>query len=128
MNLLKKFGHVLLTIVTFGAIAAKDAAPFISLFLPAWGTLLTATSSAVLTAEAAGANALTTAPAGDTNAQKLAIVIASIKPQALAFAKTVGASDPTDEQIATYVNGIVAALGAFQIPADAIVPAPTPAV
>lgn len=127
MNLLKKFGHVLLTIVTFGAIAAKDAAPFISLFLPAWGNLLTATSSAVLTAEAAGANAVATAPAGDTNAQKLAIVIASIKPQALAFAKTVGASDPTDAQIAIYVNSIVAALGAFQIPADAIVTAPTSA-
>ena len=116
MSVLKKIGHVLLTIVTFGAVAAQDAAPFVGLFLPAWGSLLTATSSAVLTAEAAGTTAVANAPASDTSAQKLAIVLAAIKPQALAFAKTVGASDPTDAQIETYVNGIVAALNAFQIP------------
>jgi hypothetical protein len=117
MSLLKHIGHVLLAIVTFGAIAGKDAAPFLALFAPAWASLVNATSTAVLTAQAAGTSALASAPAGDTNAQKLAIVIAAIKPQALAFATTIGASDPTDAQIETYVNGIVAALGAFQVPA-----------
>jgi len=116
MSVLKKIGHVLLTIVTFGATASQDAAPFISLFNPAWGALLSSTSTAILTAEAAGTQAVSGIPAADTSAQKLAIVLAAVKPQALAFAKTVGASDPTDAQIETYVNGIVAALNAFQIP------------
>lgn len=119
MSILKKIGHVLLTVVTFGATAAQDAAPFVSIFNSAWGALLGSTSSAILTAEAAGTTAATAAPASDTSAQKLAIVLAAIKPQALEFAKTVGATEPTDAQITTYVNGIVAALNAFQIPAAA---------
>lgn len=125
MSILKKIGHVLLAIVTFGATLEQDAAPFVSLFAPAWGALLNATSTAILTAEAAGTSAAAGAPATDTSAQKLAIVLAAIKPQALAFANTVGATDPTDDEIETYINGIVAALNAFQIPASATSPVAT---
>lgn len=116
MSFLKKLGTVLLKIITFGAIAGEDAAPFLAIANPAYAALLTAASSAILSAEAAGTSAVAGAPAGDTSAQKLAIVLATITPQVAAFAKTVGISDPSEAQITAFVNSLVAAFNAFQVP------------
>lgn len=115
MTFLKKLGHVALQIITFGAIAAKDAAPIIAVFNPSLAALLTTTAQQIIAAEAAGTSAAANAPAGSTGAAKSALVIASIQPIAVQVAKEYGLANPSQEQLQNFVNGIVASLNAFGV-------------
>lgn len=115
ISFLKKFGQDLLKVITFGAVAAKAAAPFVDVFNPALGTLLTGSATAILAAETAGAAAAANAPATDTGPQKAALAVAAITPLAEEFAKTLGLSSPTQAQILAFNNALVAALNAFGI-------------
>ena len=115
LSFLKKFGQDMLKVITFGAIAAKDAAPMISAFNPALGSLLTSSATAILAAETAGAAAAANAPSTDTGAQKAALSIAAITPLAEKFATEVGISKPTEAQISAFNDALVAALNAFGV-------------
>lgn len=115
MSFLKKLGHVALQILTFGAIAAKDAAPIIAIWNPMLATLITTTAQQIILAEAAGANAANNAPSGTTGAAKAALVIAAIEPLAVQVAKQYGLANPSQEQLQKFVDGIVASLNAFGV-------------
>lgn len=115
MNFLKSLGHIALKIVTFGAYAAKDAVPILSLvFGPGLSALVNATATAVITAEATGAAAAAAGAAqGDNGAQKAALVIASIEPLAMQYAQTLGVPNPTQEQLKGWTDGFVSAFNAL---------------
>lgn len=118
VTFLEKAGKDILKVITLGAIAAKDVAPIVSLADPALGALINGTAAAILTAEATGSAAAATAPSTDTGAQKAALVISSIEPLALEFAKSQGLPQPTQAQLQKWVDGFVAALNAFEVPAS----------
>lgn len=115
MNFLKSLGHIALKVVTFGAYAAKDAAPILALvFGPEFAALVSGTASAIITAEATGAAAAANGAAqGDNGAQKAALVVASIQPLALQYAKTLGVPEPTQEQLKGWTDGFVSAFNAL---------------
>lgn len=115
-SFLKKAGEDVLEIITFGAVVAKDAAPFIGIANPALGALIAATTNAVIAAEAAGTSAVAGAPSTTNGAQKAALAITAISPSALAFTKAIGAPEPTQEQLQAWINDMVAALNVFQVP------------
>jgi hypothetical protein len=116
MTFLKQLGLVALKIITFGAIAAKDAAPIVGLvFGPEFQSLVSGTSSAIITAEATGATALANAGSSTNGAQKAALVISSIEPLALKYAQAVGAPAPTQEQLKGWTDGFVQAFNALGI-------------
>lgn len=116
MNFLKGLGHVLLKVITFGAIAAKDVSPLVSLaFGPALGALVNGTATAIITAEATGQIALGDAPAGSNGAQKAALVISSIEPLAIQLAASLGAPAPTQEGLKAWTDGFVAAFNGLGI-------------
>ena len=115
MSFLKKLGHVAVSILTFGAIVAKDAAPIVSIFSPALASLLATTAQQIILAEAAGTTAAEQAPSGDTGAQKAALVIAAIEPLAVQVAKGYGIDNPSQAQLKAFVDGIVASLNAFGV-------------
>lgn len=115
MTFLKKLGSLALTILTFGAIGLKDAAPIISIFDPTLGALMNATATQIVAAEAAGTSAATSAPATDNGAQKLALVVTAIEPLALEMAQKYGISNPTQTQLEGWVNGFVLAFNALGV-------------
>lgn len=115
LSFLKKAGQDILKVVTFGAIVAKDVAPFVDVYNSALGTLLSGSATAILAAEAAGQTAVNAAPSTANGAQKAALAITAITPLAEQFAKTVGVSNPTAEQIQNFNNALVAALNAFGV-------------
>jgi hypothetical protein len=110
---LKKFGQEALKVITFGAIAAKDAAPFISMFNPLLGQLLNGTATAVLAAETAGAAAKANAPDASTSTQKAALVVTAITPLAEQFCQQAGFDKPTPAQVQQFSDYIVAGLNVF---------------
>jgi hypothetical protein len=118
-SFLERAGRDILKVITMGAMAAKEAAPFVDLYNPAVGELLSQSATVILTAQTAGAAAAKNAPATDTNAQKAALAVAAIAPLAQQFAKAVGVSDPTEAQVLAFNNALVAALNAFGVAAPA---------
>jgi hypothetical protein len=120
---LAKAGKVALKIITFGAIAAKDAAPFLAPFEPALATLLGGAASIIIAAESAGAGAISAAPTTDTSTQKAALAVSSITPLAEQFAKQLGLPTPTQDQIQGFSNDLVSALNRFQAPTTTLTPA-----
>jgi hypothetical protein len=129
MNFLKSLGHIVLKVITFGAYAAKDAAPILALiFGPAFSALVTGTATAIITAEATGAAAAQAgADAGANGAQKAALVIASIEPLALQYAKTLGVPNPTQAQLQGWTDGFVAAFNALGLDLSKYTEVPVPA-
>lgn len=100
------------TVLPVAVTAAKDAEPLVDMAFPGIGVLFNATVAAVGNAEAAGAAAATT---GGNGAQKLASVLASIEPLAVAYLQQQGITANT-AQLTAWVNAIVAALNALPAP------------
>jgi hypothetical protein len=112
---LEKAGEDILKVITFGEAAAKAAEPIIAVTNPALASLIDSAVNAVQLAQASTVSAEAAAP-GSTDTQKLAIAVAAIGPQAELFAKSLGASAATVEQKTAFINAIVAALNAFEVP------------
>lgn len=92
---------------------AKAAEPVVDLALPGIGELYNATvamvSNAEMTATAAGKQS-------GTGAQKLALVVSSLEPLAVAYFKAQGIT--ADQTVITnWVNAVVASLNAIPAPA-----------
>jgi len=113
---LAKAGKVALEVITFGAVVAKDAAPFLAPFAPALATLLGGSATIIIAAESAGQAAVMGAPATDTSAQKAALAVTGITPLAEQFATQLGLPTPTPDQIQGFSNDLVSALNRFQTP------------
>lgn len=102
-------------VIKDGVAVAKDVEPLVDLSLPGISVLFNATVSAISNAEAVGQAA---SSAGGNGAQKLAAVLASIEPLALAYLQEQGITANT-AQITAWVNAIVAALNALPAPSVA---------
>lgn len=109
---LKKFFSIVLGV-------AQVAEPIIDVAFPGLAVLYNATVNEAVKAEAA---AIAAGQQNGTGAQKLAMVIAAVTPQVVAFAAQNGLPAPTAATITNYVNAVVATLNA--IPSG---PAPAPA-
>lgn len=109
---LSRAGRIALHIITFGAIAAEDAAPFLAPFDAPLATLLSGSASIILAAESAGA----AAPATDTGTQKAALAVASITPLAEQFAAQLGLPKPNQDEIKGFSDALVSALNRFRAP------------
>ena len=106
---LKKFFGVATTV-------AKDAEPFINIVFPGIAPLYNTTVSAIVTAEA---TATAAGLQSGTGAQKLAMVVASIQGSFNSYWASLGhATSPTQQQIESYVNAVVASLNAIPSPAS----------
>ncbi|HEX5236144.1 MAG TPA: hypothetical protein VFW25_12535 [Silvibacterium sp.] len=115
VSFLEKFGKDALKVITFGAAGAEAAAPFVASVNPALGALLGGSAQIILAAETAGQAAVAAAPSADTGAQKAAIAVQGIAPLALQFTKQLGLSEPTQAQVQTFNNYMVAALKVFGV-------------
>ncbi len=112
---LKKFGEETLKFITFGAVAAETAAPFVSAFNPAVGALLTGSAQAVMQAEVAGATTVASAPPTATGTQKAALAVQAIEPIAQQYTNALGLSAPTQAQVQKFNDLLVAALNVFGV-------------
>lgn len=96
-------------IIKDGQQIALGAEPIVDMAFPGIGVLFNATVAAIGNAEAAGQAASAT---GGNGAQKLASVLASIEPLAIAYLQEQGITANT-AQITAWINAIVAALNAL---------------
>lgn len=115
VSFLKKFGQDALKVITFGAVAAETAAPFVSAANPAIGALLGDAAQIILAAQTAGEAAVKAAPTADTGAQKAALAVAGIEPLAQQFCQKLGLATPTQTQVQQFNDYLVAALNVFGI-------------
>lgn len=122
MNLLQHIGSKVKAffvgankLVKEGDAIAIKAAPIATVLLPPGiSTLFNITANLVGIAEATGDAALAGA-AGSNGTAKSATVLASLKPIALELLKAEGIAQPTDDQIAEWIDVVVKGLKIFSV-------------
>lgn len=120
VSFLKKFGQDALKVITFGAVAAETAAPFVTAANPEIGALLGGAAQIILAAETAGAAAVKNAPSASTGTQKAALAVAGIEPLAEQFCQKLNLAKPSTDQVKQFTDYIVAGLNVFGIAQAAV--------
>ncbi len=117
MSFLQHVGNVFKKILGIAVTAAKDAEPFVDVAFPAIAPLYNSAVGLAIGAEAMAPTLTGTGP------QKLAQLVASLEPQALAWAAANGIVWPTAD-ITKWASAVVDTINL--IPAPTVPPVPTP--
>lgn len=110
IDILEHVGKVFKTIFTDATKVAEIAEPVVDIAFPQIAGLYNFTVQQAALAEAAAAGTQGAGP------QKLAAVVSAVQPYATAALKNDGVPTPTSDQIAAYVNAVVASLKALPAP------------
>lgn len=113
LDILEHVGKVFKTVLTDATKVAQIAEPVVDIAFPSIGGLYNFTVQQAALAEAAAAGTQGAGP------QKLAAVVAAVQPYMTAALKGDGVPVPASDQIAAYINAVVASLKALPAPVAA---------